>query len=185
MSSLKSHKKRIFKDKLPRVPSVANLSTALLYFCQTIQQIYALAPPNFLNLKSQDFLIFLCPVTQISTMATHKPYTPVIIIGAGFSGLITACQLQRKLNLTDYTIYERSNDYGGTWSANTCKYSNLQSPSYFSKPQLTCSTYRSRLRRRHPRNPLQHLLPPQRLLFATLSRTSRNPVVHPLCRKEI
>jgi cation diffusion facilitator CzcD-associated flavoprotein CzcO len=54
-------------------------------------------------------------------MATQKPHTPVIIIGAGFSGLITACQLQRKLNLTDYTIYERSNDYGGTWSANTCK----------------------------------------------------------------
>ncbi|RAL00084.1 flavin-containing monooxygenase [Aspergillus ibericus CBS 121593] len=42
----------------------------------------------------------------------------VVIIGAGFSGLTMACQLQRKLNHFDYVIYERSAEIGGTWWAN-------------------------------------------------------------------
>ena len=31
----------------------------------------------------------------------------VAIIGAGFSGINIACQLQRKLGVTDYVIYDR------------------------------------------------------------------------------
>ncbi|KAK3897019.1 hypothetical protein C8A05DRAFT_20132 [Staphylotrichum tortipilum] len=42
----------------------------------------------------------------------------VAIIGAGFSGINIACQLQRKLGVTDYVIYDRASDYGGTWFAN-------------------------------------------------------------------
>ncbi|KAL2830915.1 hypothetical protein BDW59DRAFT_177602 [Aspergillus cavernicola] len=45
-------------------------------------------------------------------------YSQVVIIGAGFSGLTVACQLQDKLKELDYTIYERSTEIGGTWSAN-------------------------------------------------------------------
>ncbi|KAL4940871.1 hypothetical protein BDV06DRAFT_213134 [Aspergillus oleicola] len=45
-------------------------------------------------------------------------YSKVVIIGAGFSGLTMACQLQDKLKEYDYTIYERSKETGGTWSAN-------------------------------------------------------------------
>ncbi|KAL2861236.1 flavin-containing monooxygenase [Aspergillus lucknowensis] len=45
-------------------------------------------------------------------------YSQVVIIGAGFSGLTMACQLQNQLKEFDYTIYERSKEVGGTWSAN-------------------------------------------------------------------
>ena len=45
----------------------------------------------------------------------------VAIIGAGFSGINIACQLQRKLGVTDYVIYDRAADYGGTWFANRCE----------------------------------------------------------------
>lgn len=47
-------------------------------------------------------------------------YSKVVIIGAGFSGLTMACQLQDKFGEFDYTIYERSKEVGGTWSANKC-----------------------------------------------------------------
>ncbi|KAJ5045881.1 hypothetical protein NUH16_002704 [Penicillium rubens] len=42
----------------------------------------------------------------------------VLIIGAGFSGLATACQLRREHNCDDYVIYDRSSSPGGTWWAN-------------------------------------------------------------------
>ncbi|KAF9419068.1 hypothetical protein BGZ76_004300 [Entomortierella beljakovae] len=46
--------------------------------------------------------------------------TPTIaIIGAGFAGLLTAIQLQRKLNLTSYTVFELQPDLGGTWLTST------------------------------------------------------------------
>ncbi|PTU25348.1 hypothetical protein P175DRAFT_0521128 [Aspergillus ochraceoroseus IBT 24754] len=45
-------------------------------------------------------------------------FSQVVVIGAGFSGLTIACQLQEKLKQFDYTIYERSEDVGGTWCAN-------------------------------------------------------------------
>jgi cation diffusion facilitator CzcD-associated flavoprotein CzcO len=48
-------------------------------------------------------------------------YNDVVIIGAGFSSINLACQLRRKLNFTDYVIYDRALDLGGTWSANKCK----------------------------------------------------------------
>lgn len=55
-------------------------------------------------------------------MIATETYTPVIVIGAGFSGLIVACQLQRKLHLDDYAVYDRAPDFGGTWQANQCAY---------------------------------------------------------------
>lgn len=48
------------------------------------------------------------------------PFTRVVIIGAGFSGVAMACQLQRKLGCNDYAIYDRSPSPGGTWWANQC-----------------------------------------------------------------
>ena len=45
----------------------------------------------------------------------------VAIIGAGFSGINIACQLERKLGVTDYVIYDRASDFGGTWFANRCE----------------------------------------------------------------
>ncbi len=49
-------------------------------------------------------------------------YSDVVIIGAGFSGINLACQLQRKLGFTDYVIYDRADSYGGAWNANKCKF---------------------------------------------------------------
>ncbi|KAE8337339.1 hypothetical protein BDV24DRAFT_154412 [Aspergillus arachidicola] len=53
------------------------------------------------------------------------PNTPpncvsVVIIGAGFSGLVVACQLKQQLNCDDFIIYDRAATLGGTWAANTC-----------------------------------------------------------------
>jgi cation diffusion facilitator CzcD-associated flavoprotein CzcO len=53
-------------------------------------------------------------------MANSVPFTTVAIIGAGFSGLGIACQLKKKLNFTDFMIFERSSGLGGTWRSNTC-----------------------------------------------------------------
>lgn len=48
-------------------------------------------------------------------------YNDVVIIGAGFSGINMACQLQRQLGVTDYVIYDRAKGMGGAWQANQCK----------------------------------------------------------------
>ncbi|KAF2709760.1 FAD/NAD(P)-binding domain-containing protein [Pleomassaria siparia CBS 279.74] len=45
--------------------------------------------------------------------------TEVLIIGAGMSGLGLAVQLIRKFGVRDFELIEKSNDVGGTWSANT------------------------------------------------------------------
>jgi cation diffusion facilitator CzcD-associated flavoprotein CzcO len=54
-------------------------------------------------------------------MHTQLPHIPIIVIGAGFSGVAMGAQLKRKLGLHDYVIYERSPDFGGTWWANVCE----------------------------------------------------------------
>jgi hypothetical protein len=48
---------------------------------------------------------------------TTLPHTPLIILGAGFSGIATAIQAERLVSQTCYEIYERSSSLGGTWSA--------------------------------------------------------------------
>ncbi|KAF9917412.1 hypothetical protein BX616_001081 [Lobosporangium transversale] len=46
--------------------------------------------------------------------------TPTVaIIGAGLSGICAAIQLQRKLQLTTYRVFELESDIGGTWLNNT------------------------------------------------------------------
>ncbi|KAF9122261.1 hypothetical protein BGW39_009879 [Mortierella sp. 14UC] len=55
--------------------------------------------------------------------------TPEIaIIGGGLSGICTAIQLQRMLQLTSYKIFEQESDLGGTWLLNSypgCACDNL------------------------------------------------------------
>ncbi|PMD52338.1 4-hydroxyacetophenone monooxygenase [Hyaloscypha bicolor E] len=53
------------------------------------------------------------------SMSDFLPFTTVAIIGAGFSGLGIACQLKKKLNFTDFMIFERASGLGGTWRSNT------------------------------------------------------------------
>ncbi|KAK6530582.1 hypothetical protein TWF281_007423 [Arthrobotrys megalospora] len=46
-------------------------------------------------------------------------YSTVLIVGAGESGLCMGVQLKKQFNITDFTIYERHGDIGGTWYTNT------------------------------------------------------------------
>lgn len=50
---------------------------------------------------------------------TALPHTPLIILGAGFSGIATAIQAERLLSLASYEIYDKSPSLGGTWALNT------------------------------------------------------------------
>ncbi|ODM93451.1 Baeyer-Villiger monooxygenase [Orchesella cincta] len=43
----------------------------------------------------------------------------IAIIGAGFSGLCSAIQLRKQLNLDSFTIFDENQDVGGTWLVNT------------------------------------------------------------------
>lgn len=69
-------------------------------------------------------------------MNTANRYSDMVIIGAGFSGINLACQLQRKLNFTDYVIYDRATDFGGTWSANKCKRHSCVLQEVANSPQI-------------------------------------------------
>jgi cation diffusion facilitator CzcD-associated flavoprotein CzcO len=50
----------------------------------------------------------------------ERLYSDVVIIGAGLSGINMACQLQRQLSVYDYVVYDRADELGGAWAANTC-----------------------------------------------------------------
>ncbi|KAE8354544.1 hypothetical protein BDV28DRAFT_164109 [Aspergillus coremiiformis] len=55
----------------------------------------------------------------MATPQTHLPSTKVIIVGAGFSGLVMAYQLKQQLKCNEFVIYDRAASLGGTWLANT------------------------------------------------------------------
>ena len=50
-----------------------------------------------------------------------QTYSDVVIIGAGISGVNMACQLEKELKVSNYTIYDRASEIGGAWAANKCK----------------------------------------------------------------
>ncbi|XP_037030697.1 FAD-binding monooxygenase ktnD-like isoform X1 [Bradysia coprophila] len=52
------------------------------------------------------------------------------IIGAGMSGLCAAVQLQKKLAITSFTIFEKNADVGGIWLNNTYPGCECDSPSH-------------------------------------------------------
>lgn len=57
--------------------------------------------------------------TDFANYEDTKSHYPVIIMGAGLSGLAAAIQLKRLHQFDDLVIYEKSNSIGGTWAANT------------------------------------------------------------------
>lgn len=67
--------------------------------------------------------------TANMTEKMASQFSNVVIIGAGFSGIDIACQLQRKLGSTDYVVYDRASALGGAWTANRCKYCSDHNPS--------------------------------------------------------
>lgn len=56
--------------------------------------------------------------TSAATTSARSRQVRVAIIGAGFSGLGMAIQLQRH-GITDFVVLERASDVGGTWRDNT------------------------------------------------------------------
>ena len=56
-----------------------------------------------------------------------KNYTDIIIIGAGLSGIGSACHLERKNPEKSYIIIEAREELGGTWSL--FKYPGIRSDS--------------------------------------------------------
>jgi NADPH-dependent glutamate synthase beta subunit-like oxidoreductase len=46
-------------------------------------------------------------------MDSKSPIIPVLIIGAGASGIAMGCKLQRKYGFGDYKIFEKQSEIGG------------------------------------------------------------------------
>lgn len=46
---------------------------------------------------------------------------PVVIIGAGFSGIAIGAQLKRRYQIDGFVIYDRNPHIGGTWYTNQCE----------------------------------------------------------------
>lgn len=45
-------------------------------------------------------------------------YYPVIIVGAGASGIAAACQLKAQLGFDQFRVFDRQTGIGGTWWIN-------------------------------------------------------------------
>lgn len=45
-------------------------------------------------------------------------YSPVLVIGAGVSGIATGCRLKEALGFDQFRIFERQSGIGGTWWIN-------------------------------------------------------------------
>jgi cation diffusion facilitator CzcD-associated flavoprotein CzcO len=61
----------------------------------------------------------------------HQPRDPrIAIIGAGMSGICTAARL-RQAGIHDFVVYEKADEVGGTWRANTYPGLNCDVPSRY------------------------------------------------------
>ena len=62
------------------------------------------------------------PVDTICHVGGHdgKGYTyyPILIIGAGESGIAMGCRLRQELGFDQFRIFERKSGIGGTWYTN-------------------------------------------------------------------
>lgn len=67
-----------------------------------------------------------CPDTRGST------YYPVLIIGAGESGIAAGCRLKAKLGFDQFRIFDRQAGIGGTWWIN--KYPGVACDVYVQSP---------------------------------------------------
>ena len=45
-------------------------------------------------------------------------YYPILVVGAGASGLATGARLKEKLGFDQFRIFERQSNIGGTWWIN-------------------------------------------------------------------
>lgn len=45
-------------------------------------------------------------------------YYPILVVGAGESGIALGCRLKEKLGFDQFRIFERQSGMGGTWWSN-------------------------------------------------------------------
>ena len=64
-----------------------------------------------------------------------RDFYPVVIVGAGPSGIAFGCQLKRKLQIDDFRIFERQTGIGGIYF--------LERQKWFSSLRLSIGTWRS------------------------------------------
>lgn len=66
--------------------------------------------------------IMLHPLDRISHVGANTKdaytYYPVVVIGAGESGICMGARLQQELGCDQFRIFERKSQLGGTWHAN-------------------------------------------------------------------
>lgn len=55
---------------------------------------------------------------KIRHISDSLTYYPVLIIGAGESGIAMGCRLRQALGCDQFRIFERRSGIGGTWHAN-------------------------------------------------------------------
>jgi len=53
------------------------------------------------------------------------PFYPVVIVGAGASGIAMGCRLKQKLKLDHFKIFDRQSGIGGMFIEKTIKYLEL------------------------------------------------------------
>ena len=70
--------------------------------------------------------------------------TPILIIGAGMSGIGLAVQLTKQYGNIDYEIIEKSDNVGGTWWANQYPGCGCDVPSHFYSYSFALNPYWSR-----------------------------------------
>lgn len=59
-------------------------------------------------------------------------YYPILIVGAGESGIAAGCRLKQVLGFDQFRIFERQSALGGTWWIN--KYPNVACDMYVAPP---------------------------------------------------
>jgi predicted NAD/FAD-dependent oxidoreductase len=76
-------------------------------------------------------------------------YIPVIIVGAGASGIAMACQLKKQLGFDQFRVFERQAGIGGTWWINRYPGVAWYVSSLYGHGTLTCDR---RVTRQHIAN---------------------------------
>jgi len=64
----------------------------------------------------------MAPVDKIRRVGvgegTAYTYYPVVVVGAGESGIAMGCRLRQVLGFDQFRIFERKSGLGGTWYTN-------------------------------------------------------------------
>ncbi len=86
---------------------------------------------NHFALLQSSLTYFWHPFTLYLVFVSMAPSKEVIIVGGGISGLGMAVQLKRMLGHDNFTVFEKSDNIGGTWWHNRYPACACDIPSHF------------------------------------------------------